>query len=157
RGPVSDRDFNALMKFYTDSRKEGDFEYAISGAIEAILASPQFLFGRESPPAALRAGQSYRISDPELASRLSYFIWGSAPDAELTKIAASGRLSAPSVYEKQIARLLADPRSEALSKRFARQWLRLGDVDTVLPDAVAYPYFDRTLRDAFGTESAMFF
>jgi len=157
RGPVSDRDFNALMKFYTDSRKEGDFEYAISGAIEAILASPQFLFRLEGTPAALRAGQSYRISDPELASRLSYFIWGSAPDAELTKIAASGRLSAPGVYEKQIARLLADPRSEALSKRFARQWLRLGDVDTVLPDAVAYPYFDRTLGDAFIKESELFF
>ena len=157
RGPVSDRDFTALMKFYTDSRKEGDFEYAISGAIEAILASPQFLFRLESTPSALRAGQSYRISDPELASRLSYFIWGSAPDAELTKIAASGRLSAPGVYEKQIARLLADPRSEALSKRFARQWLRLGDVDTVLPDAVAYPYFDRTLGDAFIKESELFF
>jgi mono/diheme cytochrome c family protein len=157
RGPVSDRDFNALMKFFTDGRKEGDFEYAISATIEAILASPQFLFRLEGTPTTIRAGQSYRLSDPELASRLSYFIWGSAPDAELTKIAASGRLSAPGVYEKQIARLLADPRSEALSKRFARQWLRLGDVDTVLPDAVAYPYFDRTLGDAFIKESELFF
>ena len=94
RGPVSDRDFNGLMKFYTDGRKEGDFEYAISAAIEAILASPQFLFRLESTPATLRAGQPYRLADPELASRLSYFIWGTGPDAELSKIAASGRLSA---------------------------------------------------------------
>ena len=157
RGPVSERDFTALMKFFTDGRKEGDFEYAIAASIEAILASPQFLFRLESTPAALRAGQSYRLGDPELASRLSYFIWGAAPDAELTKLAASGRLSAPGVYEKQIARLLADPRSEALSKRFARQWLRLGDVESVLPDAVAYPYFDRTLGDAFVKESELFF
>jgi mono/diheme cytochrome c family protein len=157
RGPVSERDFAALMKFFTDGRKEGDFEYAIGASIEAILASPQFLFRLESTPATLRAGQSFRLSDSELASRLSYFIWGAAPDAELTRIAASGRLSAPGVYEKQIARLLADPRSEALSKRFARQWLRLGDVDTVLPDAVAYPYFDRTLGDAFIKESELFF
>jgi hypothetical protein len=157
RGPVSERDFTALMKFYSDGRKEGDFEYAIGGAIEAILASPQFLFRLESTPATLRAGGSYRLGDMELASRLSYFIWGAAPDAELTKLAAAGRLSAPGVYEKQVARLLADPRSEALSKRFARQWLRLGDVDGVLPDAVAYPYFDRTLGDAFIKESELFF
>ena len=157
RGPVGDSDFQGLMKFYTDGRKEGDFEYAIGGAIEAILASPQFLFRLESAPATLRAGQSYKLGDMELASRLSYFIWAAAPDAELTKLAASGRLSAPGVYEKQVARLLADPRSMALSTRFARQWLRLGDVDTVLPDAVAYPYFDRTLGDAFIKESELFF
>ena len=157
RGPVSERDFNGLMKFYTDSRKEGDFEYAIGGAIEAILASPQFLFRLESTPNALRAGQSFRLSDGELASRLSYFIWGTAPDAELTKLASAGQLSAAGVYERQIARLLADPRSESLSKRFARQWLRLGDVEGVLPDAVAYPYFDRTLGDAFVKESELFF
>jgi hypothetical protein len=157
RGPISDRDVSGLMKFYTDGRKEGDFEYAIGGAIEAILASPQFLFRLENAPSTLRAGQSYRLSDMELASRLSYFIWASAPDEELKKLAASGRLSAPGVYEKQVARLLADSRSEALSTRFARQWLRLGDVDTVLPDAVAYPYFDRTLGDAFIRESELFF
>ncbi len=157
RGPVAERDMTGLMKFFADGRKEGDFEYAIGGAIEAILASPQFLFRLESTPSALRAGQTYRLSDSELASRLSYFIWGAAPDAELAKLAAQGRLSAPGVYEKQVARLLADRRSEALSTRFARQWLRLGDVEGVLPDAVAYPYFDRTLGDAFVTESEMFF
>src|SRR5688500_450525 len=114
RGPVSDRDLNGLIKFYTDGRTEGDFEYAIGGAIEAILASPQFLFRLENAPSTLRAGQSYRLGDMELASRLSYFIWAAAPDEELKKLAASGRLSAPGVYEKQVARLLADPRSAAL-------------------------------------------
>ena len=170
RGTVNERDLAGLLKFYTDGRKEGDFEYAIGGAIEAILASPQFLFRLEGTPSLLKAGQSgapgaaaalgwkaYRLSDGELASRLSYFIWGAAPDAELAKLASQGRLSAPGVYEKQIARLVADPRSVALSKRFARQWLRLGDVEGVLPDAVAYPYFDRTLGDAFVIESEMFF
>jgi hypothetical protein len=157
RAPVSDRDQAALMKFFADSRKEGDFEYAIGGALEAILASPQFLFRLESTPTTLRAGQSFRLGDVELASRLSYFIWAAAPDAELTKLAMAGRLSAPGVFDKQVARMLADPRSEGLSKRFARQWLRLGDVEGVLPDAVAYPYFDRTLGDAFVTESEMFF
>src|SRR4029453_14296972 len=144
-------------KFYTDSRREGDFEYAIGGAIEAILASPQFLFRLESTPNTLRAGQSFRLRDGELASRLSYFIWGTSPDAELTKLAAAGRLTAPGAYEKLIARMLADPRASALSTRFARQWLRLGDVEGVLPDAVAYPYFDRTLGDAFVKESELFF
>jgi mono/diheme cytochrome c family protein len=170
RGPVSERDFQGLMKFFTEGRKEGDFEYAIGGAIEAILASPQFLFRLESAPSTLRAGQagapgaaaapgwkSFKLGDVELASRLSYFIWAAAPDAQLQKLAASGQLSLPGVYEKQVTRLLADRRSEALSKRFARQWLRLGDVDTVLPDAVAYPYFDRTLGDAFIEESELFF
>src|SRR5689334_7884736 len=157
RGPVSDRDFNALMKFFTDGRKNGDFEYAIGGAIEAILASPQFLFRLESTPSTLRAGQSYRLNDADLASRLSYFVWGAAPDATLARLAASGGLSAPGAFEKQIARMLADPKSMALSTRFARQWLRLGDVDTVLPDAVAYPYFDRTLGDAFIKETELFF
>jgi len=157
RGNVTDRDLASLMKFYSDSRKEGDFEYAIGGAIEAILASPQFLFRLENTPTTLRAGQSYRLSDSELASRLSYFVWGAAPDAELSRLASQGRLSAPGVYEKQVARLIADPRSEALSTRFARQWLRLGDVEGVLPDAVAYPYFDRTLGDAFEKETELFF
>lgn len=157
RGGLTDRDTAGLMAFYSDGRKEGDFEYAIGAAIEAILASPQFLFRLEQTPTTLRAGQTYRLTDRALASRLSYFIWGAAPDEELTALAVQGKLSAPGVYQKQVTRLLADPRSEALSTRFARQWLRLGDVDGVLPDAVAYPYFDRTLGDAFIRESELFF
>jgi hypothetical protein len=157
RGSLAEKDLASLMRFYSDSRKEGDFEYAIGGAIEAILASPQFLFRLESAPSTLRAGQSYRLSDPELASRLSYFLWSAGPDAELSKLAGQGQLSAPGVYAKQVSRMLADPKASALSTRFARQWLRLGDVDGVLPDAVAYPYFDRTLGDAFIKESQLFF
>ena len=157
RGSASEKDITALTKFFTDARKEGDFEYAIGAAIEAILASPQFLFRLEATPATLKAGQTYRLADSELASRLSYFLWGAAPDAELTRIAASGQLNAPGVYAKQVARMLADPKASALSTRFARQWLRLGDVDGVLPDAVAYPYFDRTLGDSFIKETELFF
>lgn len=157
RGTLTDRDFESLLKFFTDARREGSFEYAIGAAIEAILASPKFLFRLEPLPATVRAGGLYRLSDTELASRLSYFLWGAAPDAELTRLAAQGRLTAPGVYAKQVARLLADPRSVALSTRFARQWLRLGDVEGVLPDAVMYPYYDRTLGDAFVEETERFF
>jgi mono/diheme cytochrome c family protein len=157
RGSASEKDITALTKFFSDARKEGDFEYAIGAAIEAILASPQFLFRVESTPATLKAGQTYRLADTELASRLSYFLWGAAPDAELSKLAATGQLSAPGAYAKQVLRMLADPKASALSTRFARQWLRLGDVDGVLPDAVAYPYFDRTLGDAFIKETELFF
>jgi hypothetical protein len=157
RGGLTDKDFTGLMKFYNDGRKEGPFEYAIGAAIEAILASPQFLFRLEAAPQTLRAGDSYRLADAEIVSRLSYFLWSAGPDPDLTRMAAQGGLKAPGAYEKLVARMLADPRSVALSTRFARQWLRLGDVDTVLPDAVAYPYFDRTLGDAFIKESELFF
>jgi mono/diheme cytochrome c family protein len=157
RGMQTDRDVDSLMKFFTDARKEGSFEYAIGAAIEAMLASPKFLFRLEPLPATLRAGDTFRLSDTELASRLSYFLWGAAPDAELTRLAAQGRLTAPGVYAKQVARLLADSKSSALSTRFARQWLRLGDVESVLPDAIMYPYYDRTLGDAFVEETELFF
>jgi mono/diheme cytochrome c family protein len=157
RRPVSDRDFSRLMRFYDDARKEGDFEYGVAAALEAILASPQFLFRLERTPATIRADGSYRLSDLDLASRLSYFIWGAAPDAELLKIAGQQRLGAPGVLTQQVKRLIADPRSIALATRFASQWLRLNDVDAILPDAVAYPYFDRTLGDAFKRETELFF
>ncbi len=157
RGSLSERDFNGLMRFYNDGRKEGPFEYAIGAAIEAILASPQFLFRLENAPQTAKAGDAYRLGDSELLSRLSYFLWDAGPDAELAKSVAQGGMRAPGGYEKLVARMLADQRSSALATRFARQWLRLGDVETVLPDAVAYPYFDRTLGDAFVKESELFF
>jgi mono/diheme cytochrome c family protein len=157
RRPVTDGDFTRLMKFYDDARKEGDFEYSIAAALEAILASPQFLFRLERTPATLRAGGSYRLTDLDLASRLSYFVWGAAPDAELLKLASQRRLGAPDVLEQQVKRLIADPRSISLATRFAGQWLRLNDVDAILPDAVAYPYFDRILGDAFKRETELFF
>jgi hypothetical protein len=170
RRPASARDIASLMRFYADGRKERDFESGVASALEAILASPQFVFRVESavarPPAARAPARSAPrtapaggepISDIALASRLSFFLWATGPDAELTKLAMQGRLTAPGVLNKQVARLLADPRAESLSTRFAAQWLRLNDVDAMLPDAVAYPYYDHTLGEAFVHETELFF
>ncbi len=160
RRPVSDVEFAELMAFYTQGRKERDFEGGVASALEAVLASPQFLFRLESAPApsaARRAGAPYRVRDLDLATRLSYFLWGVGPDEDLIAQAALGRLSTPAVFEKQVRRMLADPRSEALSTRFAAQWLRLRDVEEILPDALLYPYFDRTLGRAMMRETELFF
>jgi mono/diheme cytochrome c family protein len=157
RRPVTQKDFERLLGFYADGRSGGDFEAGIGSAIEAILASPQFLFRLEPVPAALSAGQTYRLDDLALASRLSFFLWGSGPDQTLLKLASDGRLSQPGVIDKQVARMLADPRAEALSTRFAAQWLRLADVEQILPDAILYPYFDRSLGRAFVRETELFF
>jgi mono/diheme cytochrome c family protein len=150
RRPPSAADRTALMRFYADGRKERDFESGIAAALEAILASPQFVF-RVEP------GSTARVGDLALASRLSFFLWATGPDAELTKIAAQGRLTAPGVLDKQVARMLADPRAASLSTRFAAQWLRLNDVDAMLPDAVSFPYYDQTLGQSFKRETELFF
>jgi mono/diheme cytochrome c family protein len=164
RHSPSPRDVEALMRFYTDGRKERDFESGIAAALEAILASPQFVFRVEPASArgdgaraSARQAGTERVSDLALASRLSFFLWATGPDAELTKVAQQGRLTAPGMLERQVMRLLADPRAESLSTRFAAQWLRLSDVDAMLPDAVAYPYYDHTLGDAFVRETELFF
>jgi hypothetical protein len=156
RGPVAESDFTALMRFYEEGRKERGFEAGIASAIEAILASPQFLF-RIEPSRATAGAAGYRIGDRELASRLSFFLWGSAPDEQLLKVATSGGLRVPGAIEKQVRRMLADAKSEALSTRFASQWLRLNDVDQMLPDALLYPYFDHSLGQAFKRETELFF
>ena len=155
RGPVAESDFAALMGLYEEGRADGGFESGIAASIEAILASPQFLF-RLEPVRASGAGP-YRIGDRELASRLSFFLWGAAPDAELLKVAMAGRLGAAGELERQVRRMLKDPRSEALATRFATQWLRLNDVDEMLPDALLYPYFDHSLGQAFKRETQLFF
>jgi hypothetical protein len=157
RRPVTSRDFERLMAFYTEGRAEGDFESGVATALEAILASPQFLFRLEPVPTAAVAGRPYRLDDLALASRLSFFIWGSGPDAALMKAATSGALSAPGGLERQVKRMLADPRSDALATRFAGQWLRLADVEQILPDAILYPYFDRSLGRAMVRETELFF
>jgi mono/diheme cytochrome c family protein len=157
RRPVTAVEFAELMKFYQAGREQGDFEAGVAAAMEAVLASPQFLFKLEAPAAARRAGSPYRLRDIDLASRLSFFLWGVGPDDELTALATQGRLSAPGMVEKQVRRMLADPRSEALASRFAAQWLRLRDVEEVLPDALLYPYFDRTLGRAMMKETELFF
>ena len=121
------------------------------------MASPQVLFRLEPVPPTAVAGQPYRLDDLALASRLSFFIWGSGPDAALLKAASSDSLSAPGVLDRQVKRMLADPRSDALAIRFAGQWLRLADVEQILPDAILYPYFDRSLGRAMVRETELFF
>ncbi len=156
RGPVHADDFKDLMAFYDRGRKEGDFESGVRLAVQAILASPRFLFRMEQAPPTLRAGQTYRVSDLDLASRLSFFLWGSVPDAELVKVAMQGTLQTPVVFAKQLKRMLADPRSAALSTRFASQWLRLQDVEKVRPDHHFYSYWDTTLSQALVRETELF-
>ena len=156
RGPVHADDFAELMTFYERGRKGADFEAGVRMAVQAILASPRFLFRMEQTPATLRAGQTYRVSDLDLASRLSFFVWGSVPDAELVKVAMQGTLQTPAVFSKQLKRMVADPRAEALSTRFASQWLRLQDVEKVRPDHHFYSYWDTTLSQALVRETELF-
>jgi hypothetical protein len=133
RKPVNEHDFTKLMGFYEQARKDGgDFEAGVASSLEAILASPQFLFRLEPAPATARAGQAYRLGGRELATRLAYFLWGRAPDADLLRLAEQGRLSTPAGVDKVVDSMLKDPRSEALATRFAAQWLRLGDVEGML-------------------------
>jgi mono/diheme cytochrome c family protein len=157
RGAVGAEDFKELMAFYEQGRKRADFEAGIRLALQAILASPRFLFRMEQAPSTLRAGQTYRISDVDLASRLSFFMWGALPDAELLKAAANGTLRTPAVFDKQVRRMLADRRSEALSRRFGSLWLRLQDVEKVRPDHHYYSYWDTSLSQAFVRETELFF
>jgi hypothetical protein len=158
RRPVDAADVAGLMKFYDQGRKEGgNFEAGIRLALQAILASPQFIFRLEEAPAAAKPGQNYRLSDYDLASRLSYFLWASVPDKDLLAAASQGSLRNPVVLEKQVRRLLADPRSEALATRFAAQWLRLQDIDQIKPDALAYPAYDHILAESMRRETELLF
>jgi hypothetical protein len=154
---VSNEDVRKLMMFYEQGRKEGDFEEGVRMALQAMLASPKFLFRLEEVPATARPGQNYRITDYDLASRLSFFLWGSGPDQELLKLAGNGTLRQPAVRDKQVHRMLKDPRSEALATRFASQWLRLQDLVKLIPDYLQYPQYDRTLADALERETELFF
>ncbi len=156
RRPVSDKDFDRLMTFYARGRSERNFEYGVNKALEAILASPQFLFRVEEAPARV-AGSTYRLGDYELASRLSFFLWGGGPDQELLKAAGQGRLAAPGMLTRQAQRMLKDPRADALSTRFASQWLRLQDLEHTTPDPILFPYADQTLSIALKRESELFF
>ncbi|MGE0815957.1 MAG: DUF1592 domain-containing protein [Vicinamibacterales bacterium] len=156
RGPVEAEDLRTLMGFYEQGRKKGDFEHAIRYTLQAILASPRFVFRLEEVPATMRAGQPYRLNDQDLASRLSFFLWDTVPDAALVKAAAAGTLRTPAGLRKQMDRMLADPRSEALATRFAAQWLRLQDLDKIIPDYLQYPHYDDTLARAMRRETELF-
>jgi hypothetical protein len=157
RGPVNGDDVQALLAFYQDGRQKSDFETGVRLALQAILASPRFVFRFEETPQTARVGQSYRISDADLASRLSFFLWGTLPDAELLKVVSSRTLRAPGVLDKQVKRMLASSRAEALSTRFAGQWLRLQDLEKVNPDYLQYPQYDDRLAEALKRETELFF
>ena len=159
RRPLEANDLKALMAFYDRgaSRHGGGFETGIREALEAILASPHFIFRFEEVPSGAKAGQRYAINDADLASRLSFFLWGAPPDETLISLAQHHELSKPDVLEAQAKRLLADPRSEALSTRFAAQWLRLQDIDKVHPDALQFPNFRQQLADDMRRETELFF
>jgi Protein of unknown function (DUF1592)/Protein of unknown function (DUF1588)/Protein of unknown function (DUF1585)/Protein of unknown function (DUF1595)/Protein of unknown function (DUF1587) len=157
RRPISARDVDELMPFYEQGAKAGGFEGGVRTAVQAMLSSVHFLFRAEVPTATVKAGGIYRISDVDLASRLSFFIWGTIPDRELTDVARRGELSRPAVFDRQVQRLLADRRSEALATRFASQWLRLQDLHKVEPDALTFPYFDEMLASAMTRETELLF
>jgi hypothetical protein len=156
REPASDDDVQALMAFFRRGRRGADFEAGIRGALEALLASPRFVFRLEQPPPTARVGETFAVADLDLASRLSFFLWGSVPDAELVRVASAGGLKGAGL-ETQVRRMLADPKSEALATRFAHQWLRLQDVDKIRPDALLFPYWDHTLAANLVRESELFF
>ena len=157
RRQLSDGNLADLMAFYRAGAAGRGFEIGIRSALEAILASPHFVFRIEEMPDAVGAGDVYRIRDLDVASRLSFFLWASVPDRELIELAVAEELSRPDVLEAQVRRMLADPRSEALATRFAGQWLRLQDLDKIHPDVREYPDFDEQLRAAMRRETEMFF
>ncbi len=156
RRPVTGTDLAPLMQFYNDGRKTGTFEGGIENATVAMLSSAKFLYRVEAPPAGAKPGSIYRLSDMELASRLSFFLWSSIPDDELLSVAEQGRVRDPKVLEQQVRRMLADPRARTLTTNFAFEWLKIRDMDALEPDPFVYPAFDRPLRTALRREMEMF-
>jgi len=157
RRPVTDDDIRMPLAFYKEARKGADFDTGIEMAVRAILTSTEFLIRVERDPANVAANRPYRISNLELASRLSFFLWSSIPDDELIDLAARGRLSDPAVLEQQIRRMLADPRAGSLVTSFADQWLYLRNLAATVPDARLFPDFDDNLRQAMRRETQLLF
>jgi len=157
RRPATTVDVDSLMEFYRLGRREKDFELCVEMVLARVLASPQFLYRIEEEPANLAAGQTYRISDIDLASRLSFFLCSRPPDAALLTVAQQGKLKDPAVLEQQVRRMIADPKAKALSTNFAGQWLNLRGLDSVAPVPALYPDFDDPLRQAMRTEVEMLF
>jgi hypothetical protein len=157
RRPVNPLDLESLMNFYVEGRKDGTFEDGIELALRRLLISPHFLVRAEKEPANLANGKAYRITDLELASRLSFFLWSSIPDETLINLAAQNRLSNPAVLEQQVKRMLADPRSDALVTNFADQLLYLRNLPATSPDGVYYPHWDDELRKGFRRETELLF
>ena len=157
RRPVGDSDLKVLLGFYTDGRARGTFDTGIELALQRVLVSPSFLFRTEFTPDNLRAGEPYRVSDLELASRLSFFLWSSIPDDELLDLASANKLHEPAVLERETRRMLADPRSAAFTTNFAGQWLSLRRLPDIVPDPFLFPDYGDTLALAFQKESELFF
>ena len=157
RRPVTDQDVEALIGFYRTGRAQGDFDSGIQTAIQAIIASPEFVFRFERTPSAVATGKNYRITDLEMASRLSFFLWSSVPDDRLIGVASQGRLKDPAVLEREVRRMMSDPRSNALTANFASQWLRLQNLRDANPDLLLYPNFDKTLAQSMRRETELLF
>ena len=150
-------DLETLQTAYTVGRRDGDFEAGIERALQQLLVSPEFLFRVEADPAGAAAASTYRLSDLELASRLSFFLWSSVPDEALLAAAENGALSDPAVLDRQVRRMLLDDRARALTDNFVGQWLQLRNLDAMRPSQVLFADFDEGLRDAFRQETELFF
>ncbi len=157
RRPVTETDLAVPLKFYQQTRTTEGFNAGIEIALRSVLVSPEFLFRVEQDPAGVAPKTAYRLTDLELASRLSFFLWSSIPDDELLDTAIRGNLSKPAVLEKQTRRMLADPRSRVLATNFAGQWLYLRNLNSITPDMRLFPDFDDNLRQAFRQETELFF
>ena len=157
RGQGSAADIERLMTFWREGRRQSDFERGIQVALQRVLASPKFVFRAEREPEAVPGAGAYRLSDLELASRLSFFLWSSIPDDELLEVASRNRLREPAVLEQQVRRMLADPKSARLVDNFAGQWLYLRNLSNHQPNSMVFPDFDDNLRQAFRREAELFF
>jgi hypothetical protein len=157
RRPVGEVDLDRVLPFYRDARRDGDFDAGIEAALSAILVSREFLFRVERDPPGVAPRTAYRISDLELASRLSFFLWSSIPDDELLDVATRGELRRPEVLSRQTRRMLADPRAKSLVTNFAGQWLHLRNLESITPDGRLFPDFDDNLRQAFRRETELLF
>jgi hypothetical protein len=157
RGQASVSDVERVMKFWREGFRQRDFDRGIQVALQRVLASPKFVFRAEREPEEVPGGGAYRLSDLELASRLSFFLWSSIPDDELLEVAAENRLQDPAVLEQQVRRMLADPKSDRLVTNFAGQWLYLRNLSNHQPNSMVFPDFDDNLRQAFRQEAELFF
>jgi hypothetical protein len=157
RRPATSDEVDGLMQFYHEGHARGGFERGVRGSLEALLASPFFVLRLEQQPEGVDPGENYRLDDLDLASRLSFFLWGTPPDEELIRVAEAGDLNDEDELERQARRMLSDSRADALGTRFAAQWLRLQDLYKVRPDPNFFPNFDETLADAMHRETEIFF
>ena len=157
RRPITAEDLQTPLQLYQQGKTAGGFEAGIELALSSLLVNPQFLLRIERDPPRIASGTAYRISDVELASRLSYFLWSSMPDDELLDLAERGELSQPEVLAHQVRRMLAHERSRSLATNFAGQWLHLRNLEAVIPDMRLFPDFDENLRQALRQETEMFF